>query len=262
MNNPYADLRANLKRPLFVPFVVIGDPNPKESLAIIKTLIASGADALELGFPFSDPTADGPVIQAADVRALGARTTIDDCFEVLKKVRQDSSIPIGLLVYFNIILQRGIKKFYEDCKACGVTSVLIADLPTEHMHEVSDVAKRNGILQVCIVSELTSEERLKTVLMHADGYLYLVSSPSVTGVKDSVLQESIAALITRVRRNTDPPLFVGFGIHTASDVTSVVKAGADGVIVGSRIVKDIPDLKLIEVACKELRSAISFPSSV
>lgn len=257
MRNPYALLRASLKRPLFVPFVVIGDPNPKESALIIRTLIESGADALELGFPFSDPTADGPIIQAADVRALGSGTTIDDCFGVLRKIREQSAIPIGLLVYFNIVLQRGIEKFYQDCKTCGVTSVLIADLPAEHMNDVSEAANDADILQVCIVSELTTDERLKIVLQHAGGYLYLVSSPSVTGTKDNVMQQSIAALVARIRAQTDLPLFVGFGISTVSDVERVIKTGADGVIVGSRIVNDVPDLRKIAQTCTELRSAVA-----
>lgn len=256
MNNPYANLRASLKRPLFVPFVVVGDPNPKESVVIINTLIKSGADALELGFPFSDPTADGSIIQAADVRALGSGTTIDDCFGVLKKIREQSAIPIGLLMYFNIVLQRGVKKFYEDCKACGVTSVLIADVPAEHMNDVSAAAKSTEILQVCIMSELTTDERLKLVLKHASGYLYLVSSPSVTGVKGSVLEKGIARLIKRVRKQTDLPLFVGFGISTTSDVERVIKARADGVIVGSRIVNDVPNLRKIAKTCIELHSSV------
>lgn len=257
MKNPYANLRATLKRPLFVPFVVVGDPNPAESIGIINTLIANGADALELGFPFSDPTADGATIQAADVRALAAGTTIDDCFGMLRGIRQTSAIPIGLLVYMNIVLKRGIDRFYDDCNTCGITSVLIADLPVEHMDDIADAAKRTGIAQVCIASVLTSDERLTEVLKHASGYLYLVSSPSVTGKTDSVFEKSIAALIARVRTQTDLPLLVGFGIQTASDVTSVVKAGADGVIVGSRIVKEIPDLRKIATTCKELRSALS-----
>ncbi|NOS67241.1 MAG: tryptophan synthase subunit alpha, partial [Candidatus Peribacteraceae bacterium] len=113
--NPYASALEKKGKPLFVPFVVLGDPDRRQSIEIVRTLVESGADALELGFPFSDPPADGPVIQAADLRALQSGIRIDDCFEMLREIRTFTSIPIGLLVYYNLILQRGIEKFYQDC---------------------------------------------------------------------------------------------------------------------------------------------------
>ncbi len=127
--NRYQSALAKKGKPLFVPFTVLGDPNPADSLTIVRSLIANGADALELGLPFSDPPADGPVIQAADVRALQAGVKVDDCFSILRAVRKESALPIGLLVYFNLILQRRIGKFYRDCAEAGVDSVLVADLP-------------------------------------------------------------------------------------------------------------------------------------
>ena len=130
--NPYAQARSTKGKALFVPFTVLGDPDRKKSVEIVRTLVESGADALELGFPFSDPPADGPVIQAADVRALQSGICIDDCFSMLAEIRTFTPIPIGLLVYYNLILQRGVEKFYRDCAESGVTSVLIADLPLPH----------------------------------------------------------------------------------------------------------------------------------
>lgn len=251
--NPYSHLHRSLCRPLFIPFAVLGDPDPKRSLKIVETLIENGADALELGLPFSDPTADGPVIQAADVRALKAGTTVDDCFKIIKSIRTSSDVPIGLLVYFNLIFKRGIDRFYKNCKSAGVTSVLVADLPLEHFNEVAGAAKKNGIAPVFMVSERTTDDRLKKIIKIADGYLYLVSYVGITGATNSILQSSVKTLINRCRKHTKLPLFVGFGISTPAHVQAVIHAGADGVIVGSRIVEEMPDLKRIAAICEKLK---------
>ncbi|NOS66921.1 MAG: tryptophan synthase subunit alpha, partial [Candidatus Peribacteraceae bacterium] len=223
---------------------------------IVRTLVESGADALELSFPFSDPPADGPVIQAADLRALQSGIRIDDCFEMLREIRTFTSIPIGLLVYYNLILQRGIEKFYQDCAASGVNSVLIADLPLEHADEILPIIKKHGIAPVCLVSELTSDERMKKIAAIAGGYLYVVSYIGVTGASDGVLEEKMRGTIERARKCTDLPLIVGFGINTQQQIASAVRAGANGVIVGSRIVKEIPNLSGIRGVCKELSTPI------
>lgn len=259
--HPYATLRQSLKRPLFVPFVVLGDPNPKESIKIIEKLIASGADALELGFPYSDPAADGTVIQAADVRALKAGTTVDDCFAIIKNVQNLNSkfqkkCPVGLLVYYNLVFKRGIDRFFRDCKASGVDSVLIADLPLEHANEVTGAAKKHGIALVFIVSELTTPERLKEINKIAEGYLYVVSHLGVTGMTNLSMQQSTAKLIKKLRKGTRLPLFVGFGISSKDQVRAVAKAEADGVIVGSRIVAAVPSRQKIESVCKELMKGL------
>lgn len=256
--NPYHSLHSRLSRPLFIPFTVLGDPDPKTSLKIVQTLIDNGADALELGLPFSDPTADGPVIQAADVRALKAGTTVDDCFKIITTIRKSSDIPIGLLVYFNLIFVRGIDRFYKDCKAVGVTSVLVADLPLEHFKEIAASAKKYGIAPVFMVSERTTDERLKSIIKIADGYLYLVSYLGITGASNSILQSSVKTLIRSCRKMTKLPLFVGFGISTPAHVQAVISAGADGVIVGSRIVEEVPDLQRIGALCRKLQSSVLF----
>ena len=191
-SNPYAEALKRKKKPLFVPFVVLGDPDQKRSGKIVRTLVESGADALELGFPFSDPPADGPVIQEADTRTLKAGIRIDDCFEILKEVRTFTDIPVGLLVYYNLVLQRGIEKFYRDCAESGVNSVLIADLPLEHSNEVVPIAKMHKVAPVFLISEITTEERLKKISEIADGYLYVVSYLGVTGVANAVLEEKCA----------------------------------------------------------------------
>lgn len=255
--NPYAQAQENKGKPLFVPFVVIGDPDKAKSVEIIKTLTQSGADALELGLPFSDPPADGPVIQAADVRALKSGIRMDDCFAILKEVRSLTAIPVGLLVYYNLVLQRGIEKFYKDCAECGVSSVLIADLPLEHSEEVLAIAKANGILQVFLISEVTTDERIKKITEVAEGYLYVVSYLGVTGVANAVLQDKMKETMDRARKYTKLPLVVGFGINTPEQITAAVRAGADGVIVGSRIVKQaFDDITKLPSLCADLAAAV------
>ncbi|MDO8649023.1 MAG: tryptophan synthase subunit alpha [Candidatus Peregrinibacteria bacterium] len=253
LSNPYAEALKKKGNALFIPFAVLGDPNKDESLQIIRTLIENGADALELGFPFSDPPADGPIIQAADVRALHSGIKIDDCFDILEEVRSDTDIPIGLLVYYNLVLQRGTEKFYEDCARVGVNSVLIADLPLEHAQEVVPLARKHGIAPVFLVSELTTKERLQQIGKLADGYLYVVSYLGVTGVTNAILGENIHTVIQRIRPHTSLPLFVGFGINTVEQVQAAVDAGADGVIVGSRIVQEFPSMQMIANVCRELQ---------
>jgi len=256
-SNRYAQACEQKGHALFIPFVVLGDPDKRTSLEIVHTLIENGADALELGFPFSDPPADGPVIQEADMRALKAGMRVDGCFDLLRAIRKMTDIPIGLLIYFNLVLQRGIDRFYKECAEAGVDSVLIADLPLEHAEEVVPIAKKHGVSPVFLVSELTTDERLKKIVAVADGYLYVVSYLGVTGVEHSVLEEKIRNILQRTRRQTSLPLCVGFGINSVEQAQAAARAGADGVIVGSRIVKEIPDLKKIATLCDDLHSAVS-----
>jgi len=245
--------------PLFIPFTVLGDPDKKKSLEVIRTLTLSGADALELGLPFSDPPADGPVIQAADARALRSGIRVNDCFDILKEIRKITDIPIGLLVYYNLILQRGVGKFYADCKASGVDSVLIADLPLEHAGEVVPIARRYAVAPVFLISELTTEERMEKICAIAGGYLYIVSYLGVTGAPDAILEKKISTVTSRARKYSRLPLFVGFGINTPKQAEAAQSAGADGVIIGSRIVREIPDTKRLRKVCREFAVSLRQP---
>jgi tryptophan synthase alpha chain len=254
--NPYATLRTRLRRPLFIPCVVLGDPNPSTSVKIVRTLVESGADALELVLPFSDPPADGPVIQAADTRALKAGTTISGCFAMLRDIRTFTAMPIGLLVYFNLVLQRGIDRFYADCKRSGVQSVLIADLPLEHAKEILPRAKKHGIAPIFLVSEVTTDQRMEEIASVADGYLYVVSYLGVTGVENAILEGSIRRTIRLARKHSPLPLVVGFGINTPDQASAAVQAGADGVIVASRIVREVPNREKVAQVCKTMRQSV------
>ncbi len=255
-SNPYETARTNKGAPLFIPFVVLGDPDKEQSLATIKLLVQNGADALELGFPFSDPPADGPVIQAAGTRALAAGIGIDDCFTMLRDIRSFTDIPIGLLVYYNLVLQRGVEKFYHDCEQSGVASVLIADLPLEHADHAVLAAKKYGIAPIFLISELTTDERLEAIAKVAGGYLYVVSYLGVTGASNAVHGYRMRGLIERARKYTKLPLCVGFGINTVEQAKAAVTAAADGVIVGSRIVGARGDSEKIRDICREMVEAI------
>jgi tryptophan synthase alpha chain len=237
----YQEAFANLKKKnekALIPFVVAGDPDYETSLKVIKTIVESGADILELGFPFSDPVADGPTIQLADQRALNKGMNTDKCFQLIKDIRKFSQIPIGLLIYANLIYQRGIYDFYREASESGVNSVLIADLSVEESDTFTKAAKENSVDTVFIVSPLTEENRLKTILNKITGFVYLVSRTGVTGARND-LQKSTIELIKRVRHETNLPICVGFGISKPEHVRAISEAGADGAIVGSAIVKII-----------------------
>lgn len=230
-----------IKEKALIPFTVIGDPDFNTSSEIVKTIIDAGADILEIGLAFSDPIADGPTIQAADVRALSKKINTDKAFDFIKEIRNfNNKIPIGLLVYCNLVYQRGIEKFYSDAKDAGVDSILIADMPIEESDMVIKTARKNKINTVFIVSPLTTKERLKKILKRCKGFVYVVSRLGVTGARKD-LQQGTLELLGRIRPQTTLPLCVGFGISKPEHVKAVCKAGADGAIVGSAVVKIIEE---------------------
>jgi len=218
-----------------MPFIVAGDPNLKMSLEIARTLTKS-ADLLEIGFPYSDPLADGPTIQAANQRALRTDMNTDRVFEFVRRVRRFSEIPITVLVYTNLVYQRGIDKFYRDSKRAGVDGVLMPDLPVEESMPYVAAAKKVGIDQIFLVTQTTRNERLKKILQYARGYLYLVAVLGVTGERNE-LDPEVLSLMQRVRETTKLPIAVGFGISRRSQVQALEKAGVDGYIVGSGLIK-------------------------
>lgn len=227
------------KEKALVPFVVAGDPNYNTSLEIVKRIIDSGADMLEIGLDFSEPVADGPTIQAADVRAHKAGMNTDKFFNFIKQIRKyNDKIPIGTLVYANLIYQRGIDKFYRDSKEAGIDSVLVADLPIEEADDYVKAARKNKIDSVFIVSPLTDKKRLLSILKKVRGFVYIVSRLGVTGARADLHGDTLK-LVRRVRARTKLPLCVGFGISKPEHVKDVLKAGANGAIVGSALVKII-----------------------
>jgi tryptophan synthase alpha chain len=223
-------------RTVFIGFTVGGDPDEATSLRVARALIDGGTDILELGIPFSDPVADGPTIQRADDRALAAGTNPSTIFRLVKEIRKTSEIPIVFLTYYNIVYRRGIERFYREAADAGVDGILIADMPVEESGDVVLVATRYGIDPIFLVTQTTGDDRIRKIVDKARGYLYLVSVLGVTGVREDVSGGAID-LLHRVRRQTDLPLALGFGISTPAHAKTCAAAGADGVIVGSAIVE-------------------------
>ncbi len=236
----YKQVFSELNRAALIPFFVIGDPGFDTSLAIVKTAIDAGADILELGIPFSDPIADGPTIQKADIRALTSGMTVQRGLEFIQKVKDYKDVPIGLLMYYNLVYQYGTEKFFTDFHEAGVNSVLIADLSIDDADEITAAAESAGLDTVFMVTPNTDTERMKLIASKTTGFIYTVSLLGITGARDT-LSDLVKPLVARLKKMTDVPVCVGFGISTPEHAKQVAAAGADGVIIGSKIVKMIED---------------------
>lgn len=220
-----------------IAYITLGDPSPEESFMVAQTLIDSGSvDVLELGVPFSDPIADGPVIQAAVDRALKSGMNTDVAFQLVERL--DKKVPIVYLTYYNIVLQYGVARFMRECARTGVSGVIIADLPCEESAEVREECARNGVDYINIVTPNTNADRMKSILKDASGFVYLVSTMGVTGVRDS-LPSGVGDALARALDSSQVPVAVGFGISRPAHVRSVIDMGAQGAIVGSAIVDRI-----------------------
>ncbi len=243
--NRYADtfdaLRARHET-AFIPFAVAGDPDLSLSEDIFKAYIDAGADILEIGYPFSDPVADGPVNQRAANRAIAAGITPKRFFALMARIRRYSDAPIGLLLYANTIHHLGTDTFCARAADSGVDSILVADMPPEEADETVDALHRHGLRSVFIVSELTPSDRVQAICRNVSGFVYVVSRLGTTGVQTD-LSTSVASTLRRLRSATPLPLCVGFGISNPEHVVSISKAGADGAIVGSALVATVESMK-------------------
>lgn len=231
----------NKQEGAFVPFVMVGDPDIHTSLNIIKALVEGGADALELGFPYSDPIADGPTIQKASIRALSNKIKTDDCFEIIRQVREAyADIPIGLLLYSNLVLKRGIKKFYQDAAKAGVDSILIADVPLREADRFIAIAEQTGIKQILIAPPNASDETFAEIGKKSQGYTYLLGRAGVTGTETAVTIPASELIDKLTQYKVAPPL-LGFGISTPLQVADAIQSGAAGAISGSATVNIIAE---------------------
>lgn len=234
----YRDIFEKLDRPALIPFFVLGDPDRQRSIELIKTAIDAGADIIELGIPFSDPIADGPTIQKADIRALDAEINCRAAFEMIEQIKQYHDIPIGLLMYYNLICRYGTEKFYQKAASVGVNSILVADLCVDDAGEIEQLLKNNGLDSVYMVTPNTSEIRQKKIVSLCSGFIYTVSTLGVTGARDQ-LGDQVKPLISSLKAQTNTPICVGFGVSKPQHASELAAAGADGVIVGSAVINII-----------------------
>lgn len=218
----------------FIGFLTGGDPSIEKTEEYILKMVEAGCDLIEIGIPFSDPIAEGPVIQAANLRALSAGTTTDKLFEMVQNLRKKTDIPIAFLTYLNPIYKYGCDKFCANCKEAGVNGLIIPDMPYEEKSEIKESTTKYEIDIISLIAP-TSKERIKLIAKEAEGFLYVVSSMGVTGMR-SEIETDLNAILSVVKESTDVPAAVGFGINTKEQAAEIAQI-ADGVIVGSAIVK-------------------------
>lgn len=218
----------------FIPFVTAGDPDLETTEKILIAMSENGADIIEIGIPFSDPIAEGVVIQEADLRALTSGTTTDKIFDMVKRIRPQIKCTLAIMTYMNPIFVYGTDKFMSKCKECGISAVIVPDTPFEEKAELSSACDANGVDLISLIAP-TSHDRIKTIAKEAQGFVYCVSSLGVTGVR-SEIKTDIEEMISLVKSVSDTPCAVGFGISTPEQAKKMTEF-ADGVIVGSAIVK-------------------------
>jgi tryptophan synthase alpha chain len=231
----YKQTFSELNRAALIPFFVIGDPDFDTSLEIVKTAIDTGADILELGIPFSDPIADGPAIQKADIRSMKSGMNMARALEFIRLIKEYRDIPIGLLMYYNLVFQYGTEKFFRDFHKSGVNSVLVADLSIDDADEILQPAMSAGLDTVFMVTPNTANERMKLIASKTTGFIYTVSVLGVTGSRNE-LSNQIEGLVDELKKITDVPICVGFGVSSPEHAATIAKAGANGIIIGSKIV--------------------------
>lgn len=220
----------------FIAFLTAGDPEKEKTIEYILAMEKAGADLIEIGIPFSDPTAEGVVIQDANIRALKAGMTTEGVFDIVREVRKQSQIPLVFLTYLNPVFRYGYEAFFSACRETGVDGIIIPDLPFEEKGELSSTAASYGIDLISLIAP-TSEQRIQKIAKEASGFLYIVSSMGVTGMRQEI-QTDLGKIMAAVRSVTNLPAAIGFGINTPAQAARMAEV-SDGVIVGSAIVKII-----------------------
>ena len=218
----------------FIPFITCGDPDLEATGKIVREMVAKGADLIELGIPFSDPTAEGPVIQGANIRALAGGVTTDKIFDFMRDLRKDVTIPLVFMTYANVVFSYGTERFVSACAEIGVDGIILPDLPFEEKEEFQPVCKKYGIDLISLIAP-TSKERIAMIAKEAKGFLYIVSSLGVTGTRSEITTD-LDSIVKVVRDNTHIPCAIGFGI-SAPEQARKMAAISDGAIVGSAIIK-------------------------
>lgn len=218
----------------FIPFITVGDPDIETTEKVVHAMVEAGADLIELGIPFSDPTAEGPVIQEANIRALSAGCTTDKVFEMVVRLRQDITIPMVFMTYANVVYSYGAERFISRCAEVGIDGLILPDIPYEEKDEFIDITDKYGLDLVSLIAP-TSADRIAMIASEAKGFIYVVSSLGVTGVRSNITTD-VGALCDAIREASSVPCAIGFGISNPEQAAKMAKS-ADGVIVGSAIVK-------------------------
>ena len=218
----------------FIPFITCGDPDLETTAAVVRAAAANGADLIELGIPFSDPTAEGPVIQGANLRALNGGVTTDKIFDLVRNLRRDVEVPMVFMTYANVVFSYGSERFISTCREIGIDGLILPDVPYEEKEEFLPICRRYGVDLISLIAP-TSEDRIAMIAREAEGFLYIVSSLGVTGVR-SEIKTDLGAIVEAVRQNTDIPCAIGFGISTPEQAAKMAGI-SDGAIVGSAIVR-------------------------
>ena len=218
----------------FIPFITCGDPDLETTGAAVRAAVENGADLIELGIPFSDPTAEGPVIQGANLRALAGGVRTEQIFSFVRELRKDIQVPMVFMTYANVVFSYGADRFISTCRDVGTDGLILPDLPFEEKEEFLPLCHRYGVDLISLIAP-TSMDRISMIAREAEGFLYIVSSLGVTGTRSEITTD-LASIIKVVRENTDIPCAIGFGISTPAQAAAMAEL-ADGVIVGSAIIK-------------------------
>nr|WP_322938932.1 tryptophan synthase subunit alpha [Pseudomonas sp. s4] len=261
LQNRFAELKAE-NRAALLTFITAGDPDYATSLSILKGLPDAGADVIELGMPFTDPMADGPAIQLANIRALAGKQGMRQTLQMVREFREgNQSTPLVLMGYYNPIFVYGVERFISDAKEAGVDGLIVVDLPPEHNDELCEPAQSAGMDFIRLTTPTTDDDRLPTVLAGSSGFVYYVSVAGVTGAGAATM-DHVEEAVARLRRHTDLPLCIGFGIRTPEHAAEVAKR-AEGAVVGSALIDKIAEAKSPQQAidgvlglCRELAEGV------
>lgn len=222
----------------FIPFITAGDPNVDVTERLVLEMAKAGADLIELGIPFSDPIAEGPVIQEADIRALAAGTTTDKIFDMVRRIRKKCDVPLAFMTYMNPVFTYGTERFLQNCRDAGIDAIIVPDVPFDEREELAPFCKKYGVTLISMIAP-TSNERIRAIAKEAEGFIYVVSSLGVTGVREKITTD-VGKMVRLVKEVKDIPCAIGFGISTPEQAREMAQH-ADGIIVGSAIVKIIAE---------------------
>ncbi len=224
----------------FIPFITCGDPDLETTKKAVLAAAENGADLIELGIPFSDPTAEGPVIQEANLRALNGGVTTDKIFDLVRELRKETDIPLAFMTYANVVFSYGTDRFLESCAESGIDGLILPDLPYEEKNDFLPACRKSGVALISLIAP-TSDDRIAMIARDAEGFIYLVSSLGVTGMRSEITTD-LDSIVSVIRENTNVPVAIGFGISDP-EMAHRMAAKADGVIVGSAIVRRMEKYK-------------------